>query len=203
MAKTSAAAVAAATNDENPATTNAEGTAAAAAPATLPKATRPPAAVLDAPAVKQILADAKPVVALLSSQWKARESGVFFNTHEVVPNVGTPIEHLYKKEYWANVSQKFRPGDTIIAFPRDGGWYSELVVFDAGQNWANVGTKFELMRPEFEAVAGVEVDFDVRRDPINGYCVVRKSTGAILKSNFPNHAEGQKWIVDHQKALRT
>ena len=60
---------------------------------------------------------------------------MFFNTHEVVPDAGTPKDNLLRPEFWGNVSQKFKPGDTIIAYPRDGAWYAELLVWDAGQNW--------------------------------------------------------------------
>lgn len=144
----------------------------------------------------------QPITALLASQWKARESGVFFNTHEVVPNADTPLEHLARPEFWGNVSQKMKPGDIILAFPRDGKWYAELLVWDAGQNWANVSPLFTMDRPAFESVAGVASDFDIRRDPIDGITVIRKSTGAKVKGNFPNHGDALRWISEHQRALR-
>jgi hypothetical protein len=154
-------------------------------------------------AIKQAMADAlPPISALLANQWKARESGVFFNTHEVVPNAGTPFENLLRREFWGNVSQKMKPGDTIIAFPRDGQWYAELVVWDAGQNWAHVSPRFHMERPAFGNAPGVDNDFEIGRDPIDGVIVKRRSTGAVLKKNFPNHEDARRWILDQQRVLK-
>jgi len=162
---------------------------------------RPSARAMDA--VKQVLAEAKPVEALLNQEIWARESGIKFNTWEVVPKAGTPIENLLRKEYWCNVAQRMKGGDTVIVYPRDGAYYAELIVWDAGQNWANVTAKGYMPRPEFEAVAGVASDFEIASDPIDGIVVKRKSTGAKVKGNFPNHADAQRWIMDHQRALRS
>ncbi len=166
-------------------------------------AARPPAATMDAAAVKQILTEAKPpLVALLASQIWAEEGGVRFNTWEAVVPAGTPIEHVRDRAFWANVSRKMKMGDKIRVLPRDGAWYGELLVWDAGQNWANVDGAFA-KRPDFDAAPGVDAEFLVWSDPVDGFCVKRKTTGAVLKSNFPNAEDARRWILDHQKALRT
>lgn len=144
----------------------------------------------------------EPIAALLASSCKARESGVYFNVWEVVPDARTPRDNLVRREFWANVSQKFKAGDTIIAFPRDGAWYAELLVWDAGQNWADVSPKGGMDRPDFDAVAGVVDDFKIGNDPIDGVIVTRKSTGQRLKANFASHEEARRWLIDYQKALR-
>lgn len=168
------------------------------------------AAAPDAPAadkaneIKTAMREAlPPISALLASACKARESGIYFNSWEVVPDADTPIENLERREFWANVSQKMRPGDTIIALARNCSWYAELVVFDAGQNWANVVFKFKIDRPDFTASApGVDDDFDIMRDPIEGYVIKRKSSGVKVKGNFPNAEDARRWIRDHQRTLR-
>lgn len=143
-----------------------------------------------------------PITALLANQWKARDSGVFFNTHEVVPNAKTPIEHLLRPEFWGNISQKLKMGDTILVLPRDGAWYAELLVWDAGMNWAHVSFKGRAEKPVFAAVAGVASDFEIVHDPIDGVTVKRRSTDAKVKGNFTNVEDARKWIMDHQRALR-
>ena len=135
--------------------------------------------------------------------WRPRESGVFFNAHEIVPDAGVPFEAVLERGFWANISQKLRPGDTLLVFPRDARWYAELLVWDAGQNWAHVTAKGMAQRPEFQALEGVANDFEIARDPIDGFTVKRRSTGAKVRGNFPNHAEAQKWILEHQQALRS
>lgn len=169
-----------------------------------PDTSKDTSAAAGAAAIKQAMSEVRtPITALLASQWKARESGVYFNTHEVVPNAGTPLEHLLDPSFFGNISQKLKAGDTILALPRDAAWYAELLVWDAGRNWAQVSVRFAQERPAFEAVAGVDDEFEIRRDPIDGIMVVRRSTGTKLKGNFANHDDAQRWIRDHQRALRS
>lgn len=170
---------------------------AAAAPIVLPIADK-------TAEIKQAMSEVRPPVrVLLASEWKARESGVFFNTHEVVPPAGTPLEDLLRPEFFSNVSQKLKAGDTVLALPRDASWYAELIVWDAGRNWAQVSVRFAQARPMFEGVAGVDDEFEIRRDPIDGIMVVRRATGTKLKSNFANHSDAQSWIRDHQRVLKS
>jgi hypothetical protein len=63
--------------------------------------------------------------------------------------------------------------------------------------------RFAQERPTFEAIAGVDDEFEIRRDPIDGIMVVRRSTGTKLKANFPNRDDAQRWIRDHQRVLRS
>lgn len=144
-----------------------------------------------------------PIAALIRSEIWAREAGVKFNTWEAVPQEKTPIENVLKREFWANVSARMGAGDTIIVLPRDGSFYLELVVWDAGQNWADVEPKFPPMqRPALAGAPGVDAEFDISHDPIDGVCVKRRSTGAKLKTGFANREDARTWIIDHQKALR-
>ena len=173
------------------------------APAGPAKAPKGSGAKLDAGDVKQILADAKPPIrALLANEIWAREAGVRFNTWEVVAPAGTPFEHLLEPAFWANVSRRMKMGDKILALPRDGAWYAELLVWDAGQNWARV-TGGHQDRPYFGAAPGVDSQFDIVTDPVDGVCVKRRETGVVLKKNLPNAEDARRWILDHQKALRT
>lgn len=143
----------------------------------------------------------KKVAPLLSSEIWARESGVKFNTWEVCPLAGTPPEALLTPEFWGNVSAKMKLGDTILALPRDGAWYGEFLVWDAGQNWAHVSGKGHAVRPEFGPVPGVNSDFIIGNDPVDGV-VVRRKDGTKVRGNFTNHEDARRWIMDHQRALR-
>ncbi len=165
-------------------------------------AARADGAKLDNADVKQILTDTKPpLVPLLASEIWAREAGIKLNTWEAIVPVGTPWEHVIRPQFWANVARRMKMGDKIIVIPRDGAWYGELLVWDAGQNWAHVdGAHSE--RPSFESVPGVDSEFDIVTDPVDGVCVKRKG-GAIIKKNLPNHEDARRWLLDHQKALRS
>lgn len=153
--------------------------------------------------VKQILTDAKPrLVALLQSEIWVRENGVKLNTWEAVVPAGTPFESVLEHAFWANVSRRMKMGDKIIVLPRDGAWYAELLVWDAGQNWAHVaGAMVE--RPEFKTVAGVDEQFEIVTDPVDGVIIRRKDTRAVIKRNLPNHEDARRWLLEHQQALRS
>lgn len=181
----------------------AKATAAAAAKIDETPKPAPAGAQLGAADVKQILTETKlRVVPILQSEIWARDGGIKFNTHECVPPAGTTKEHIVEPTFWGNVSQKMRAGDTIIVFPRDGSFYAELLVWGAGQNWAQVSPKGGMERPEFAAMPGVDPEFTIRQDPIDGVCVVRIKTGERVKSNFPNSEDARRWMLDHQSALR-
>jgi hypothetical protein len=168
-------------------------------------AAAPGAAAAQTVDVKQALTEAlPPISALLASEIWARDGGVRFNTWEAVPREGTPLENALRPEFWAHVARRLKPGSTILVYPADGAWYAELIVWDAGQNWARVSHKIQpLQRPAFMPAPGVSDDFEVRYHPSKAWQVVRRATNQVLKENFPNAADARNWIVDHQKALRT
>lgn len=152
--------------------------------------------------IAQAMAEALPPVrALLAQEIWARESGVKFNTWEAVPPAGTPPANILRPDFWANVSGRMKMGDTIIVMPRDGAFYAQLIVWDAGQNWANVAGGF-VERPDFAPRGDFASDFDITADPIDGIAVIRRSTRAKIKGNFPNHEDARRWILEHQRALR-
>lgn len=154
------------------------------------------------PAAEDVPKPASPIVSLLANQWKARESGVYFNTHEIVANAGTPIEHLSRPEFWCNVAAKFRPGDTVFAYPRDGAWAAELIVWEAGQNFAHVSFKWAAAKPQFASAPGVDNDFEIFLDPLKGWAVRRRSNQAFVKGDFPNAEDARRWTIEHQRVLK-
>src|SRR5690349_11175288 len=114
---------------------------------------------------------------LLRHRWRARESGVLWNEHEIVPEAGTPLERVLERDYWANIAAKMRAGDTLIVMPDDAAWRAELLVWDVGHNYALVSPLWHAKRPEFEKTpGGSEDDFEVAfAGPIKKWRVIRKS----------------------------
>lgn len=145
--------------------------------------------------------DQKPFAALLRDRWCARESGVRFNEHEVVPEAGTPFEHLLRQEYWANIAAKLRPGDNIIAFAEDGAWRAELIVWQVGQAWARVSGE-AVARPDFGAAPkAAEELFEISYTPHKKHRVIRIADRIELKSGFDTPEEARRWLLDYQRAL--
>lgn len=143
-----------------------------------------------------------PISPLLQNELWAREAGVKFNTWEVVPPAGTPFENVLRADFWANVAQRMKPGDKVLVYPRDGSFYAELLVWDAGQNWVHLSCLQHEKRPDFAPAPGVEAEFVIERDPIDGVVVKRRSNGQRVKANFPNAEDARRWILEHQRSLR-
>jgi hypothetical protein len=142
---------------------------------------------------------------LLRHRWRARESGVLWNEHEIVPEAGTPFERVLEADYWANIAAKMRAGDTLIVMPDDGAWRAELLVWDVGHNYAQVSQVWKAERPQFAAAPGLsEDDFEVSfAGPIKKWRVIRKSDRAELKDGLPTRPSAEGWRDDHRKALRS
>ena len=147
-------------------------------------------------------AGVKPIAPLLASEIWARETGVKFNTWEVVPQAKTPVENVLRRDFWNNVAQRMKPGDKVIVYPRDGAYYAELIVWDAGQNWADVEPVIARPRPQLAAAPGIVSDFEIGTDPIDGVVVKRKSDGSKVRGNFANHEDARRWLIEYQQSLR-
>lgn len=147
----------------------------------------------------------EPISALLVNDMFVRESGVRFNTWEAIPPAGTKVEHLKRPDFWANVARKLKPGSVVIVWPADGQYYAEMLVWDAGQNWARLDFKpgFPMQRPSFDAVAGEVDKFDVRYHPSKGWQVVERDTNRVLKEHMPNAEEARRWKMEYMRVLRT
>lgn len=143
--------------------------------------------------------------AVLRDAWRARESGVLWNEHEVVAAAGTPVERVLEADYWANIASYFKPGDNIIIMPEDGAWRAELLVWGVGPSWAQVAVKKPFAkRPDFGAAPGAAADaFEVEfAGPIKKHRVIRKTDRAELKTGFDSPEAARRWIDDYRKALK-
>lgn len=165
-----------------------------------PAAAAKPAAETETPAIEPTFAP------LLRDRWRARESGVLWNEHEVACEAGTPIEHLSRPQFWANIAQRLKPGDNIIAMPDCMSWRAELTVWDVGQGWAFVAPRGALAsRPDFSDLPGLaSEEFEVSyAGPIKKHRVVRKSDKVEVKSGLATPEEARRWVADHVKALKS
>lgn len=163
------------------------------------------AAVKAAPIDERTSADAPAAVQPLPrDRWRARESGVMWNEHEVNPFAGVAFEALLAPEFWANIAAKMRPGDTIIAMPDDGAWRGAFLVWQVGHNFAQVTQLWRQERPEFGPAPGATAEeFEVGfAGPTLKYRVVRKKDQRELKSGFETPDAANRWIADYRKAMR-
>jgi hypothetical protein len=130
------------------------------------------------------------------------------NFEHTVP-AGTPLEHLAKPDYWANVSQLFVPCDRIHCHDAGGRFYLELYVRQVSKTNLVSGVKggavvAPLRLVRFDAVdetpkAGRVQDFDIKwLGPNEQWGIVRKDGVTVTK-----HLETQEIARGHLAAMAT
>lgn len=118
-----------------------------------------------------------------------------------IPEAGTPLGHLKRPEYWANI-KALKVGCLVWVMAEDDSYFAELLVRKVGQGYA----KMQVLReglleapvvdlPENEAYA---IEF---RGAIVKHRVVRKSDGHVLKQGLDSHEDATAWLRDHKRML--
>ena len=125
------------------------------------------------------------------------------NLFAVNPEYGTTIEDMLKEGYWAHVAAKLRPWDKIEVRAEDGSFYAELMVRDAGRNWAKVVllslVKFEAV-PDQELV--IDQNFKVKwMGPHRKWAAIRMKDNMVLKDGMLDKPSVLKYIENHVKAF--
>lgn len=99
------------------------------------------------------------------------------------PPVGTKLEHILKPEWWANIRgkyQQFTAGAIVQVYPKDGAWWAEVLVEQAGQGFARVKLLRHVELDPAAAVALVPDGYDIHPLPSGSYRAMRIKGGVIL-----------------------
>lgn len=129
-----------------------------------------------------------------------------YPTVAVKPPVGTPMEHLLRPDYWANVRGRFKEfsaGTIVRAMPVDNAWWAELLVEQAGQGYARVKL---LRHVELDAAARaplVPPGYDIHPVGTGKYRAVRLDGGVVLKDTCTTVEEALKVVRDDIAVLRS
>ena len=98
---------------------------------------------------------------------------------------GTTVADMLKRDYWAHVAQRMRPGTKIAVLTEDKRLYAEFIVFALGSTWAEVrqlGTEINV--DKLVAGSGVADDFIIRDlGLIKKWGVIRVSDGREVKAD--------------------
>lgn len=123
------------------------------------------------------------------------------NQWEIKPEFGTPPEALLDAAYWAHVSSRLRPGDTIVAFPEDKSYYSELLVVDAGKLFAKV-VELRCVKLASAQLFNTTLPdgFDIKFRGPKKWSVLRGKD--VLKEGMEK-GEAERWLTEHIQAVGT
>lgn len=131
----------------------------------------------------------------------------FKKTHYVAnAELGVTPDDLLKPQFWAHVSGKLKPLDTVEVRAEDGSFYAELLVRDKGRGFAKVVflPGYPLMFSDIVDIPAMDVGGEyeiVWKGPQNKFRVVRKTDNHTMKEGFTDKESGRKWVVEHVKAL--
>jgi hypothetical protein len=129
------------------------------------------------------------------------------NRFSVVVDHNHSIDNLLKPEYWSHVSRQpiaFKAFDRIEARSEDGTWLAELLILDAGDNWAKVKLlNVWDLAADVPQETSVIPDFDhpgydVRwRGPVALWGVVRLDDKVVLVTGLKAKDDAKLWLSKH------
>lgn len=121
----------------------------------------------------------------------------------IVPEHGTAFADLLSPAFWSHVSRQMKPADRIEVSAEDGSYFAELIVIDAGMQFAKVAVlrevKLETVEPAAPAVLdGHKVEW---AGPHSKFRVLRTVDRKVLKDGFATRADAHAWLAGYSKSL--
>ena len=118
---------------------------------------------------------------------------------EVQP--GLSKAELEDPKLWANVTGKLRAGSEIRAVASDGSFVAYLFVkyVNGSDIRIQVMHGYELEKVEVKVTEG---DYTVENRQGHGWCVIKRDTGEIIKSNLANQSSAYRELEDYERALK-
>lgn len=113
-------------------------------------------------------------------------------------------DDLSAPEYWSHVATKLRPWDRIEARANDGTWYAELLVLEAGRNWARAQllnvTKLsttDVAMSQVNSLSPYEIKY---RGPHSQWSVIRKVDREVVHDGEATQGGAVNWLNERMKA---
>jgi hypothetical protein len=114
---------------------------------------------------------------------------------------GTDVSELLDPAYWAHCSAGFQQFDRVEVRMETGEWIAELVVLQAGRNWAQM---FLIAKHDLVKAAAAPVPASKYRvewkGPARKHVVIRSLDSQVLQEGFTTKVEAEQWCINHEKA---
>jgi hypothetical protein len=151
---------------------------------------------------KPAAAESKPERFVPASESRFDTSVEFRFPHaSYVPEAGTPLEHVLRPEYWANI-KKLHAGCRVFVYAEDEAWCAELIVRKVGQGYAKVQVLHKHVLEQPTADPKLLDGYDIQyRGPIVKHRIVRLKDGNVLKQSLDSFEEAQAWLRDYKRML--
>jgi hypothetical protein len=115
----------------------------------------------------------------------------------------TSIEDLKRSAFYAHIAQHLRNGDVIQVMPDNRAYFAELLVVDAGAQYAKVALLREVKLEALQAGAssafpGYSIEYAGDHER---WRIIREADRKVLKAHQASQADAFTWLTNHLKAL--
>lgn len=115
---------------------------------------------------------------------------------------GTRIDEITDPAYWAHIASKLRPYDHIEVRVDDSSWIAEVLVLEAGRNWARVMITNKWTLDSADVSQTVTESYKVVwKGPMLKWSVVRLIDSAMLSKEHTNKSQAEDWLRSYEKSV--
>lgn len=114
-------------------------------------------------------------------------------------------EDLQKPDFWKHVARSFQPYTRLEVVTDDGQYFCELLVLNAGHNWAAVK---ELRYIELDGKSDIIKqssamdEYEIAwKGPVHKHVVLRKKDGEIVKAQMSTRKEADTFLSEYVKVI--
>lgn len=132
-------------------------------------------------------------------------------------DLGIAPERLLDTDYWAHVAQRLAPWTKIEARAKDGTWYAEFIVLEAGRTWARVfptmihmlttGDVAQSQAEHEDAITKAMALFKVVHRGPRGHSIVRVSDSKVIQEEIGSKDSAlvalRTYVTENLTALST
>ena len=158
-----------------------------------------PSAQKDAPAQEPVQRKVEQLNPIRMKEGQYERTVWVITAHE-----NTDPADLIDPAYWSHVAAKLRPWDRIEARANDGTWYAELLVMEAGRNWARAVllnsaslTTSDVAISQANGLSPYEVAY---RGPHDKWSVIRKIDREVIHDGEQTQGGAVNWLNERMKA---
>lgn len=121
-----------------------------------------------------------------------------FSHYSVTAELGTTLEDILSREYFAHFASKFKPYDEITVRVDDGTYYAKLLVLAVGRAWVKTTCIMEKKLSTADVEQSQAATYDIIwRGPACKFSVVKKSDKGVLKDGFATKVEAAVWATEN------
>jgi hypothetical protein len=142
--------------------------------------------------------DSKKLEPIRISDYALAEHG--FRRHSVMVRAGVGKDDITNPVLYEHIARNLRFGDEVRILHEEMEWYAMVLVTYAS------GTDIRVLVLNFVPCDEVKVepqtdDYDVRHRGPRNWCLIKISTGEVIRDNLPNKAAAMKELAEHRTAM--